>query len=131
MPRWLWFLLTSPTGQTPRRSARCPSHDLRGQPAVIGHFGSKAKLRPGALDEARACFRREVWNKAESVMPGRARMPAVCKARGIYIDLFLVGFFIAAASFEFAGFEAGKVMRFHRSNMIGPPSGFQPDLALP
>ncbi len=108
VPRWPCFLLTSPTGPTLRRSARCPSHDLRGQPAVIGHFGSKAKLRLGALDEARACFRREVCNKAESAMPGRARMPAVCKARAIYIDLFLVGSFIAATSFEFDG-RAGRV----------------------
>lgn len=72
-----------------------------GQPDVIGHFGSKAELWLGALEEAIACFRREVWDRAESAMPGRARMLAIGKARAIYIDLFLVGSFITATSFEF------------------------------
>jgi AcrR family transcriptional regulator len=70
---------------------------------VLGHFGTKEELQLAALDAALAIFRREVWEPASAVAPGRARMLAIGEAWLSYLarDVFPGGCFVTAASAEF------------------------------
>jgi AcrR family transcriptional regulator len=70
---------------------------------VLGHFGTKEELQLAALAAARAVYRREVWERAESAAPGRARLLAIADAWLSYLarDVFPGGCFVTAAACEF------------------------------
>ncbi|WCB91610.1 hypothetical protein DSM104299_00283 [Baekduia alba] len=70
---------------------------------LLGHFGTKEELQLAALDAAGAVYRREVWDRAASVKPGRARLLAIADAWMSYLerDVFPGGCLVTAASCEF------------------------------
>ena len=70
---------------------------------VLGHFGTKEELQLAALGEARAVYRREVWEPARDARPGRARLLAIADAWLSYLarDVFPGGCFVTAVSSEF------------------------------
>jgi AcrR family transcriptional regulator len=70
---------------------------------VIGPFGSKEALQLAALEAAVATFRREVWEVAAGVAPGRARLEAIIAAWLDYLErgVFPGGCFLTAAAAEF------------------------------
>ena len=47
---------------------------------VIGHFGSKALLQRAALEQARAIFTKEVWERAADKPRGLPRLSAIAEA---------------------------------------------------
>jgi AcrR family transcriptional regulator len=70
---------------------------------VLGHFGTKEELQLAALNGAVAVYRREIWDRAQDVAPGRARLLAIADAWLDYLgrDVFPGGCFVTAASCEF------------------------------
>lgn len=70
---------------------------------VLGHFGTKEELQLAALRAAREVYRGEVWDRAASAAPGRARLLAIADAWMSYLarDVFPGGCFVTAASCEF------------------------------
>src|SRR3954453_6696363 len=70
---------------------------------VLGHFGTKEELQLAALRAAREVYRREVWDRAASAAPGRARLLAIADAWMSYLarDVFPGGCFVTAAAAEF------------------------------
>src|SRR3954469_8968135 len=86
---------------------------------VLGHFGTKEDLQLAALGAARAVYRREVWERAASATPGRARLLTIADAWLSYLarDVFPGGCFVAAASCEFddrPGRVRDAVVAMHR-----------------
>jgi AcrR family transcriptional regulator len=89
---------------------------------VLGHFGTKEELQLAALGAARDIYRREIWEPAQDVAPGRARLLAICDAWLSYLarDVFPGGCFVAAASCEFddrPGRVHDAVVAMHRQWM--------------
>ncbi len=70
---------------------------------VLGHFGTKEELQLAALNGATAVYRREIWDRAQDVAPGRGRLLVIADAWLDYLgrDVFPGGCFVTAASCEF------------------------------